>query len=634
MDLDRFKTEVVSVANAAKSIIGTTQNQMHISELENMNNLLMNLVRFFGDDQNIQVLNRYQSKTGEVQDLTPLYNLCKSVIQMFEEIEPLLTKDIFNYMLHHQYKPGEEYSVNSPQNFISLKKKLQERHFFQMLSAFTILKHLEGHNKTLIIIGPNGSGKTSFANYMKRLDSHVKVIPASKPILAHGYIESLFRNTLKNYNDELYGGEFLNHDLLMKLIVGMCNEHDDVARKYMETKVKEKETTYEKVRGIFNSFFDVKLDNSSFSEKQMKAKKGDGDPFEFNKMSDGERAAFFYIATVIAAPEQSFIIIDEPENHLNPAVYNKIWDKLVETRRDCQFIFISHTMEFISARTNYELVKIRDFVYPDTFGFEFLGNALNDVDIQYVVEIVGSRKPLLFCEGTKSDYDYKIYERIFGSKYTVIPTGNCLSVENSVETCNKHATTYGIQSAIGIIDSDLKSIEEIDKLKQKKIYTLQCNEIEMLLVDEEVIKKSLQRVFQPIELFDSFKNQFFETMNVRKQHIVRRLTKTYIDMQLRNTIVDDRNNKTKDDIKLNLISIFDNLDVDKIWQEYEEKINTIIDNKNYKEALQYCCLEHGEIISGIGNRFIPDYQNIALGVLRSDEELLDHIKKTYLPQME
>ena len=75
-------------------------------------------------------------------------------------------------------------------------------------------------------------------------------------------------------------------------------------------------------------------------------------------MSDGERAAFFYISTVVAAPNQSFIVVDEPENHLNPAIYNKIWDRLIEIRTDCQFIFISHTMDFISARSNYELVKI------------------------------------------------------------------------------------------------------------------------------------------------------------------------------------------------------------------------------------------------------------------------------------
>ena len=79
-------------------------------------------------------------------------------------------------------------------------------------------------------------------------------------------------------------------------------------------------------------------------------------------MSDGKRVAFFYISTVVAAPDRSFIIVDEPENHLTPAVYNKTRDKLIEIREDCQFIFISHTIDFVSARSNYELVKIKNFV--------------------------------------------------------------------------------------------------------------------------------------------------------------------------------------------------------------------------------------------------------------------------------
>ena len=117
--------------------------------------------------------------------------------------------------------------------------------------------------------------------------------------------------------------------MLQKLIVGICSEHDSKARKYYDTGVKDGDTTYEKIKRIFDDFFEVKLDNSSFGDKQIKAKKEGVPSFDFNNMSDGERVAFFYIATVIAAPEKSFIIVDEPENHLNPAIYNKIWDRLI-----------------------------------------------------------------------------------------------------------------------------------------------------------------------------------------------------------------------------------------------------------------------------------------------------------------
>ena len=111
----------------------------------------------------------------------------------------------------------------------------------------------------------------------------------------------------------------------------------------------------------------------------------------------------------------------------------------------------------------------------------------------------------------QKSYDYKIYEKLFDDQYTVIPSGNCLSVENSVDACNIHASTYSIQSAIGIIDSDLKSTEEIERLKEKQIYALRCNEMEMLLLDEAIFKKVLAHLYKPASDFDAFKNVFLRS---------------------------------------------------------------------------------------------------------------------------
>ena len=75
---------------------------------------------------------------------------------------------------------------------------------------------------------------------------------------------------------------------------------------------------------------------------------------------------------------------------------------------------------------------------------------------------------MLFCEGDRSGYDYKIYEKLFGKKYTVLATGNCLNVENCVKACNIHNFMYSTEKSIGIIDSDMKSEEEILALNEKK----------------------------------------------------------------------------------------------------------------------------------------------------------------------
>ena len=635
MELNEFKEKVLATKTEAQALVGIIDNINHLRILNELIKAIEVLGKFVEDETNLSVLKKYIQKESANTASCPLDNLSKSVIQELTYLDEILNKGIFEHIRIENNIPREgarPMMVVNPQSVHLLINKLGDYSFVNLLSVYEVLKHLEGHKKTLVILGPNGSGKTSFANYAKQFEKHIKVLPASKPIRATGHIPSMYSSTLDKFNIELYGNEIPNEDLLQKLIVGLCNEHDDIARNYFDTGTK-KESIYQKVKEIFDDFFEVKLNNSSFSAKQMKAQKEGIDAFSFNEMSDGERVAFFYIATVIAAPKQSFIIVDEPENHLNPAIYNKIWDRLISTRNDCQFIFISHTMDFIRARTNFELVKIKSFTRPNKFEFEFLGSALEDIDMEYIVEIVGSRKPILFCEGRKNEYDYKVYESIFGEKYTVIATGNCVAVQSSVEACNMHAATYSIQSAIGIIDSDLKSEEEIIRLKEKKIYPLQCNEIEMLLLDEAIFKKVLAHIYKPEDVWDRFKTAFFAKISERKDIIIRRIVKTQIDTKLKSSIIDDKNNKTKDEIKANLSNIFSAFDVDVMWQESEAKLTNILVHKNYEEALRYCCLEHNEIIIGVTARFVDNYPTIALGILRDDKQLASSIRDKYFPEI-
>lgn len=635
MELHTFATNVTMMKTETEMLIETVTIQQHKTTLEAFIVLITKLSDFLDNAQNVKALSDYDKKPDVNKDNCPLDILCKNLYAKLVAVEPLLISSVFDFLrpenqptvnaMGQRVMPATQYNQNG---FISLNNGLKTLFDNNLLEVFETLKYLSGHNKTLIILGPNGSGKTSFANYLKSIETHVKVIPASKPTKAIGHVPSIYNSTIEQYNNEIFQGGNLREDLLQKLIIGLCTEHDSAARKLYDTGKKD-DTTFEKVKRIFDNFFDVKLDNSDFGNKQLQGKKARLEAFPFNNMSDGERVTFFYIATVIVAPPQSFIVVDEPESHLNPAIYNKVWDRLIAVRSDCQFIFISHTMEFINARSDFELVKIKFFTYPNKFDFEFLGSTLEDLSSEFIVEVVGSRKPILFCEGSKTDYDFKVYENLFGDKYTVIPTGNCASVENSVDACNAHATTYSIQSAVGIIDSDLKSDVEINRLKANKVYALKCNEIEMLLLDEAVFKKVLERMFKPEMEFAAFQTAFFTKLTERKQYIIKRLVKAQIDEKLKSSVIDDKTNKTQEELKANLLTIFGGFDVDKLWEICDLKITDIIVRRDYDMALKYCCLEHTEVIVGVGKPFVTDYATIALGVLKEDATLAASIKTKY-----
>jgi energy-coupling factor transporter ATP-binding protein EcfA2 len=628
MDFENFIAKINTTRTFVENLIQQLTNQTRQTSLQNFLYSFSKLSVFLTDNSNIQALENYENKAQK--DTCPLDILCKDTLAKLNVIEPLLNNSTFDGFQPVQPRVPRQILPQATQvaavAFQSLTTALKEIVEKKLLEGFDILKHLDGHNKTLIVLGSNGSGKTSFANYLKGLETHVRVIPAFKPLTVQNDVHQA-NISIADYNKQLYSQPIIQPTAMFVLITSICNEY--IQQTINDRKDGQKNLTqYEKIKEIFDDFFEVKLDDSEVAKKTIKGTKN-ATVYEFNSMSDGERAAFFYIATVLVAPLQSFIVVDEPENHLNPAIYNKIWDRLIMERQDCQFIFISHTMEFINARSDFELVKIKNFVHPDKFEFDFLGDALDSLDSNFIVEIAGSRKPILFCEGSKTDFDYKVYEIVFGNQYTVIPTEDCISVQNSVTACNKHSTTFSIQQAIGIIDSDLKSGDEIASLKEKQIYALKCNEIEMLLLDEAIFKAALIQVGKDVNVFTAYKTDFFKKISTDKYHIIKRIVKTLIDGKLKTTFIDDSHNKTKEEISSNLRSIYESIDVDNIWQESETKINDIITSKNYDEAIKYCCLEHGAILRATTQKYIHDYASIALVALRVNPQLIATIKTKY-----
>jgi predicted ATPase len=604
--------------------------------------MMPKLLAFLNDTESFRVLSNYHNKKNEDIPETPLDNLCEFIITKLKSVEQYidnLSLAISNnsYLMPHTYQIlGKRLQLDHLNGILldNLYFSLNEIYKSNLLIGFNVFRRLEGHRKTLIVIGPNGSGKTSLANFLSTFESHVRVIPANKPIFVRGAVNSILDSTFEKYNSELYSKRMsYSGDLLTKLIVSLCRQHDDIAREYFKGIRQDKKTTFSEVNEIFKKFFHIELDDSKFFDKKMQAKNSCGDFFDFNSMSDGERVGFFYIATVLVAPEKSFIVVDEPETHLNPGVYNELWDKLIDRRSDCQFIFISHTMEFLTARSDYELLRIKSFTYPDKFEFDFLGNTFANLDKRFIIDIFGSRKPILFCEGeeTASSLDRRVYEALVGEMFTVISAGNCISVKENVIACNNHALNYGAQFAKGIIDFDFRSDSQISNLKEKDVFVLPCNEIEMLLIDESIFLAVQKHNFNdPDEYLKEFKEKFFNKLKERKNYIISRNSKIQIEEKLGRSINIKQKTLSKEIFKEKFNMFISDIDPESLWNTIESKISEIIDTKNYEEALKYCCLEHNEILG----QFTDDnYVRIAINLLKTDVELKNKIKVKYLSEL-
>ena len=158
-------------------------------------------------------------------------------------------------------------------------------------------------------------------------------------------------------------------------------------------------------------------------------------------LSDGEKAIFYYIAHVLLAQEKSYIIVDEPENHLHLALVSKLWDTLELIREDCQFIYLTHNLEFANTRTNSKKIWMKSFTAPATWDMQEIESNKDIPQVLYM-ELLGSRKAILFCEGKKTSYDINLYSRLFPN-YLVIPVDGHMQVINFTRAFNASTSKVG-----------------------------------------------------------------------------------------------------------------------------------------------------------------------------------------------
>ena len=103
-----------------------------------------------------------------------------------------------------------------------------------------------------------------------------------------------------------------------------------------------------------------------------------------------------------------------------------------------------------------------------------------------LAEVSGTRKPILFCEGTKNSIDYQIYSKLFSEFCFVKPVQGHKQVIQYTKAYNKLKKSHG-NEAYGIIDYDWMDEARIESYKKKNIFVLPFNEIEMFLIDEEIV---------------------------------------------------------------------------------------------------------------------------------------------------
>lgn len=509
--------------------------------------------------------------------------------------------------------------------------------------------------KNLVLLGANGSGKSSFSAYMKNsLSDNIVVIPAQKILYYNKKDTDIpFMNREKilgiqkmNYNEKGifddqynngYNDRFNNLTIIFGALISLTiNEYiEALNNKEKINSCEEKNnivenTNYKKFIKLWSEIYPEISWEEGTNNRIIKPSKHDK-LYNINDMSDGEKVVILYILSVLNAEENSYIIIDEPETFLNPSIYKKLWNLLENIRKDCIFIYISHNVDFISTRFNNDLYWLRSFDGENNWEIQQIDVDRFELPRELLTEILGSQVPIIFCEGTKGSLDNKVYSILFDGKASIIPVGGHIEVEKYTKLYNNIENK--INTAYGIVDRDQHSLQKIDKYKNDNIFVLHFNEIEMLLISEEIVDILIEELPDENKIEkEKFKDKFFTIMKNRKEEIINKKIKAKVDEFFETEKADENMCDDTEEIIRNVSDRIRGLNIEEQKEETNEKIEKIINTKNYKEALKICHFKN--ILKVVGNELsYSKYEIHAIGKLQHNENLRDVLLKNYFSEL-
>ena len=526
---------------------------------------------------------------------------------------------------------------------------MYETNLPQILENFKVIKLFSFISKvdsTTVIIGANGAGKSSLINELRKNSiDEIYVLPAQKllyfvsnihnrnNIEQENYILDLKKTNIKYDTINLYPSNIEENfsNTFTNLITLLVKDVMVVATYKFRGQNDSSLSLWQKLEKIWNKIkpeisFEIDPIKIIVNVEKNHSK------YSINGLSDGERCILFYIGSVLLAPENSYIVVDEPETFLNAAVYNELWDLLISERPDCQFIFASHNMDFVQSRTNATYIWCKNFEAPYDLDYQVLEES-QEIPLPLLTEVSGAKKPILFCEGTKNSLDYQIYSKLFSEFCFVKPVQGHKQVIQYTKAYNKLEETYG-NKAYGIIDYDWMDEARIESYKKKNIFVLPFNEIEMLLVDEEMVNSVLSDDEEDKkQKINKLRDTVIGLCTTNKDKIIRIALKKKLDEFMEGNLIETRE-PTEDEARTFLENLSEKFDITVTLENITKMVEDSIASSDFSKILKICNLKNEIIGSKEIKEIVSNLKEKALSSIAMNNDLQITLRHKYFEELE
>lgn len=356
----------------------------------------------------------------------------------------------------------------------------------------------------LVLIGPNGSGKTRYGSALAKTFNYDRV-PALRslaisPSIPFQKYDDAKRNAdqeIQTYRDNVWREASEINSMLSELKAEDAQSAIDFRdAAYAGPVTQPGDTRLRRLLRLWETIFPGRqLDLSTYDPRTKWAHPSrPADPYGAHQMSDGERGALYLIARVLRA-RPGVVVVDEPEVHFHSLLARTFWDMIESERPDCRFVYITHDLPFAMSRRGARIALVRSEntadvvpedapIPPDVFE-EVLGAAS--------LSVVAKR--IVFCEGGREkSIDSHIYDAWFHSPETVVvPVGSGIEVQRAV-TVFKGNPTIANAECVGIVERDYWPESYLNDRVGEGLHVLPAHEVEGLLCLPEVVEAVAQHL--------------------------------------------------------------------------------------------------------------------------------------------
>ncbi len=452
-----------------------------------------------------------------------------------------------------------------------------------------IMEYFSFIDKNYVIFGKNGAGKTRLLNYIRDnyFNSNSYVIPSDREIRFGNlsYIrmdyqtEYQLQSLFNHIYSSVYPNDILTLNLRDKILEELQNENSTLK---LEDGTRLAKTFY-KFLEIFNNLgLDRKIKLNTGNDKLLLYNETLSiEPYYIKDGSDGEKSIVQLILFILLCPQNSFVFIDEPESHFNTALLNELFNLLEKERNDIVFIYCTHNVDFIELRENSQLIYLENFD-GNNWNIKEV-DSFENISIENIINIVGTKKNILFIESEKEKLDYKFYTALFPN-FKIIPVTSCNKVIDSCKSLNDSNFLNLNRKAFGIIDNDFRTDEEISKYLESKIFTLKYNEIENLLLSPLILEYICNK-HELMTKLESFKTAVI-TMATQGKNGIKKdfINKSFAKFQKTGHISTDDFNDIENEI--DKINTENKTKFIEVFNQFSTELDNALSAKNYDEIIQ------------------------------------------------